>query len=542
MSGANRLFLIAIDEYREMHPLRGPNKDADALRGVLFERFGFSPEHTLELRNERATSEGILRAFRSLREYPPEDNLFVYYGGHGFTDSFDGTGYWIPHDAEKNEFRRGGWIPNSTLRGILRALPFRHVLLICDSCFSGDLLDEQRNFDCRPTPDYLSNASRLRSREVLTSGSSEPVSDVDLGGHSGFAFHLIDSLKNAQEEWIDAIRIYDHVRAGVGGQHPLYGCLAGAGHQRGGALILRARRGPAPEPETILLSDEQKASFKLVLKPMCSGLSDEGIERLLERMFEGVNQAGMTAAMSSLGLALKEQHGGNVERALSLFLETISIWPNCPMPYIPAVIESQNAGSPKQALELFDKYRELVPGVGLQPELLVSVGTCHLQLSNPDDAVFYLRQAHDRDPTGPLACLMLGNAYLAQGNIARALECFKRTQELDPSFNHTSVLRGIGLCYEKKDDKEEALFFYLRRHDRVGWTADVGQQQHRGARLAAAAAMRRSISSFLTTRRSAGESEALAIWRVAQRSSPWSCGGKPFNLLSRSCRSNSAKA
>ncbi|MFH1530236.1 MAG: SUMF1/EgtB/PvdO family nonheme iron enzyme [Pseudomonadota bacterium] len=272
MSGANRLLLIAIDEYVEMPPLRGPNKDADALRGVLFERYGFRDEHTVDLRNEEATTEAIQAAFRSFRDCPPEDNLVIYYGGHGYTDSsFDETGYWIPHDAESNEMRRGGWLPNTTIRGNLRALPFNHVLLICDSCFSGDLLDERRNITAASRArGYPVKAARFRSREVLTSGASEPVTDLDLGGHSAFAFHLVDTLRTAQDDWIDGLRLYDHVRAGLSssGQSPLYGGLAGAGHQSGGALILcpQASLVVTPEPPPEVPSPPQERMATLVVR------------------------------------------------------------------------------------------------------------------------------------------------------------------------------------------------------------------------------------------------------------------------------------
>jgi hypothetical protein len=75
-----------------------------------------------------------------------------------------------------------------------------------------------------------------------------------------------------------------------------------------------------------------------------------------------------------------------------------------------------------------------------------------------------------------------------------------------------------------------------------GWLESArGRQRHRGARLRAAAAMRWSICSVLTMRRSAGESEALASWRMTSRSSSCGSPGWPSSFRSRSRRSRSAK-
>ena len=100
MRASNHLLLIAVGQYAEWPHLRGPEKDVDSLRDVLFSRYGFLPENTLELRNRQATRQGILSALEKLiEEGQPTDNLLIYYSGHGSLDERFGTGYWIPHDA-----------------------------------------------------------------------------------------------------------------------------------------------------------------------------------------------------------------------------------------------------------------------------------------------------------------------------------------------------------------------------------------------------------------------------------------------------------
>ncbi len=137
------------------------------------------------------------------------------YAGHGRSIEFYGMNYWLPYDAEEQEIRT--WIPSSMVSGALGRIPARHILLLNDSCFSGDQLRVRRNFRERK-PGYEETAKRYRAREVLTSGMSEPVTD--------------------------ARGLYDYVKRGVVGQTPLYGTLHG--HQEGGACLLCRQGEPSP--------------------------------------------------------------------------------------------------------------------------------------------------------------------------------------------------------------------------------------------------------------------------------------------------------
>jgi hypothetical protein len=243
--GQNWLLAIAINKYEEWPPLRGPRKDAGALKKVLLERYAFDASRVVELCDDKATKAGIIRTFKGLVDrLGADDSLLVYFAGHGHTDPITG-GYWIPHDAGTDEDAQENWLPNVAIRGTLAALPCAHVLLVSDSCFSGDLLDRHRGRAPKINDEYYRRAYSLRSRQVITSGSSEPVSDTALGGHSAFAFHMIDTLKRNREPYLDPLTVFDRVRRGVPGQQPLMGSVPGAGHQEGGAYLFFLRKGGA---------------------------------------------------------------------------------------------------------------------------------------------------------------------------------------------------------------------------------------------------------------------------------------------------------
>ncbi|MFA7158591.1 MAG: caspase family protein [Kiritimatiellia bacterium] len=237
--GINWLVLIAVDQYMDWPNLRGPVKDAQALQSVLTRRYLFDEEHTIRLYDGQATKSAIIKCLQWLNEkVTAKDSLLIYYAGHGFTDPFSATGYWVPHDGSSDRIDKGHWIPNAEIRGYMKTIRANHVLIVADSCFSGDILDIARESPAELTENYYLTAFRYRSRQVLTSGNSQPVSDS-----SAFSFHLVDALERNTEPYLDPMVLYLSIRRGVAPpQLPLLGALADAGHQSGGAYIFYLRR------------------------------------------------------------------------------------------------------------------------------------------------------------------------------------------------------------------------------------------------------------------------------------------------------------
>ena len=270
LRGDNWLLLVAIGKYREWGNLRGPARDVAALKKVLLDRYAFDAARTVELYDEKATKKAIIETFRDLgRRLRPEDSLLLYYAGHGHTDQFSKTGYWIPHDAGADTAMQERWLPNAAVRGYLREMKCSHVLLVSDSCFSGDLLDEQRGELPQITDAYFRRAYEMQARQVLTSGGSEPVSDTGLGGRSAFAFHLVRALERNRAPYLDPTQLYIHIRAGVKDQMPLLGNLKGAGHQDGGAYIFFLREGGrTPSTRTSDSSDAQVKALRRELEAL----------------------------------------------------------------------------------------------------------------------------------------------------------------------------------------------------------------------------------------------------------------------------------
>jgi hypothetical protein len=232
--GKQYLVLIAVNQYKYWGPLKGPVKDAKEVREILESRYYI--DEVVDLYDEKATKKGIIGLFKDLqKQLNKDDSLLIFYAGHGHLDNASGTGYWIPVDGGFDKDERVKWIPYSTLRGLIENIKSKHILLISDSCYSGDILEVYR---AAPPPPKIGRENfrrvyELRCRHVITSGSSERVPDS-----SEFARQLKLTLKENSESILDSLTLYDRIRRGMKGTLPLLGEIKGTEHQVGASFLL----------------------------------------------------------------------------------------------------------------------------------------------------------------------------------------------------------------------------------------------------------------------------------------------------------------
>src|SRR5262249_35340108 len=188
--------VIGNNNYQNLRKLETAVDDAKAVAKILQERFDFK---TTVLYN--ATRAQTLNAFDDYRKKLPEkSNLLIYYAGHGQKDTAAHRAYWLPVDADKDH--TSNWINATEILDSIRAIPSRHVLIISDSCWSGDLVMRDAGILIRPQGynAMLSRVLQLKSRHVMSSGGDEPDADSGANGHSVFANALLESLNDMQED------------------------------------------------------------------------------------------------------------------------------------------------------------------------------------------------------------------------------------------------------------------------------------------------------------------------------------------------------
>jgi filamentous hemagglutinin family protein len=209
--------------------------DAQAL-GRLFEsKLGYE---TVVLENSGKAA--VVAALNRLAlELGPRDSALIYYAGHGELVESTGQGYWqlSDSDAKKPET----WLSNADIARLLQQIGASQVALISDSCYSGSLAEGER---IRATPGQADAGRLLSQKAVVTmsSGGNEPVFDEGKGGHSPFAWSLLNSLGQVAQ-WQPGGNVFERVRFAVARelpQRPRYG--AGAGHQSGADYLFEQRQ------------------------------------------------------------------------------------------------------------------------------------------------------------------------------------------------------------------------------------------------------------------------------------------------------------
>ncbi len=202
--------IVGINEYQGPPKLKTAVADATGIRNVLVERYGFKPDHVKLLLNAEATRSRIEGAFiRLAREAAPSDSVMIYYAGHGQNSEDNQLAWWVPYDGVLDE--PGTWILDAAIRNYLAAMRARHVYIVADSCFSGNLFSQTRAMLPAVTDKYYAKLYAKRSRWGLTSGSTEPVADQGKDGHSVFAYHLLKFLKENDAPYLVPSSIADHV-------------------------------------------------------------------------------------------------------------------------------------------------------------------------------------------------------------------------------------------------------------------------------------------------------------------------------------------
>ena len=211
-SGRNWLFVIGVNRYELLPELQTPVYDATAVRDLLFHRYGFDQRHLIELLDEHATRANIIKGFESLAALVrPEDNVLVYYSGHGLYDKTMRRGYWIPVNAEENSTAE--YLSNTELHALIAAVNSRATLVISDACFSGTIFKGAER-DARDL--YLDRVARPKARQALISGGDEPVLDASVNSdHSVFAHHLIRQLEANQDKYLTASELFDLIKLQV---------------------------------------------------------------------------------------------------------------------------------------------------------------------------------------------------------------------------------------------------------------------------------------------------------------------------------------
>jgi hypothetical protein len=172
----------------------------------------------------------------------------VFHAGHGYNDERTKTTAWIPYNGGKDKVDQANWFSHLQIRSMLDSLKAKHVFLVSDSCFSGDLLDSSRGA-ADIVRDFPAAYDKV-SRQAMSSGASEEVADV-----SEFASRLKNTLLRTETPYLTPDYLLSQIKELPTARRlntiPILAVIPRSGHQLGGSFLF-FRKNPKqlvqPEP------------------------------------------------------------------------------------------------------------------------------------------------------------------------------------------------------------------------------------------------------------------------------------------------------
>ena len=230
--------IIAVNDYEDnaISDLDEPVNDAKKLYNVLTTQYTFDQSNVRRLINPGRAE--IIRSLEDLSDIiTPNDNLLIFFAGHGKWNPKMETGYWMPADAEYNT--SANWFENSTLQNYVNGIKSKHTLVIADACFSGGILKTRDIADKKPN---INEAVAIRihkmcSRKAMTSGSLKPVPDKSV-----FMEQFTKKLKENDSKYLSAEELYANFKAAVLNNtqnNPQYGAIMNTGDEGGDFIFVR---------------------------------------------------------------------------------------------------------------------------------------------------------------------------------------------------------------------------------------------------------------------------------------------------------------
>ncbi len=226
--------IVGINDYNDPNipDLDKPVADAEAIKKVLTDLYTFDEENVFFLKNT-TRSKFINKLDELAGKLTENDNLLIFYAGHGYWDDFREIGYWMPSDAVVGD--NSTWIRNSTIKEYIGSIKTKQTLLITDACFSGSIF-KTRGVKAERVVAYQ-KIYDLPGRKGMTSGTLKEVPDVSVFLHT-----LLKRLKSNDDKYLTSSSLFNSLRDAVLNNSPnvpQFGTIQGAGDEGGEFIFIK---------------------------------------------------------------------------------------------------------------------------------------------------------------------------------------------------------------------------------------------------------------------------------------------------------------
>jgi len=193
--GALHIVSIAIDRYRDsrIRPLGLSVADAAAMEAALGGngRSPFAQVLVHRLYNEAATHDAILSTLGGLRDLSPRDTVVIFMAGHGI--AIDGDWFLAPHDAAIAGAGIEHGVNVVAIKDAIARTPARQVLVLIDSCESGQAASRLSGFFERGSLAALGREGGVAL--LAATRADQPAYETSQLGHGVLTASLLQGLR-----------------------------------------------------------------------------------------------------------------------------------------------------------------------------------------------------------------------------------------------------------------------------------------------------------------------------------------------------------
>ena len=200
-----RFFALVIgnSQYANYPPVPVAENDAKAIAALLRDSYGFDVTLLINAKN----AEILSKLYQLSQNLAPNDNLVVFYAGHGKRDLRNRRGWWLPVDAVRDDTTRTNWLPNQEVSDRLALIASKHILVLADASYVGDITRGAPQIEAeKMTPaqwaKYVEATQQKKARLALASGTED--------ASSKFTKTLIEVLRK-QQGVVPASRVHREV-------------------------------------------------------------------------------------------------------------------------------------------------------------------------------------------------------------------------------------------------------------------------------------------------------------------------------------------
>ncbi|MBP7809545.1 MAG: caspase family protein [Bacteroidia bacterium] len=210
-----------------------PVTDAEALAACLKKNYTFE-ESNVQVLKSPTRRELVIALDEMSKKVTQDDNVLIFYAGHGHYEDDNDIGYWLPKDAEVSN--SANWLYNDQLVAAMRKIKSLHTLLISDACFSGSIF-KNRSISLVGATDVIKKKYQLPSRKAITSGTLKTVPNKSV-----FIKYLLDRLEKNKDKYYSSATLFQAIETPVGNNSsslPQFGVIANVGDEGGDFIFIR---------------------------------------------------------------------------------------------------------------------------------------------------------------------------------------------------------------------------------------------------------------------------------------------------------------